>query len=70
MKIYARAYVKLSDGTVIYGKTVSVTLKQLVTAIDAKWNGLTATQQEALKAMYNTFATEMASWQIPNIKAK
>jgi hypothetical protein len=53
---------------VIYGKTVSVTLKQLVTAIDAKWNGLTAVQQEALKAMYNTFATEMASWQIPNIK--
>ena len=68
MKVYARAYVKLSDGTVIYGETVSVTLKQLVTAIDAKWNGLTAVQQEALKAMYNTFATEMASWQIPNIK--
>jgi hypothetical protein len=69
MKVYARAYVKLSDGTVIYGKTVSVTLKQLVTAIDAKWNSLTTVQQEALKAMYNTCKAEMASWQIPNIKA-
>ena len=67
-KVYARAYVKLSDGTLIYGETVTVTLKQLVTAIDTKWNGLTTAQQEALKAMYNTFEAEMASWKLPNIK--
>ena len=49
--------------------TVTVTLKQLVMAVDAKWDNLTATQQEALKDMYETFASDMASWQIPNIKA-
>ena len=68
MKIYARAYVKLTDGTVIYGQTASVTLKQLVTAVDRMWNGLTAAQQNALKAMYETFGSDMASWKIPNIK--
>ena len=67
--IYARAYVKLLDGTIVYGQVKTVTFRQLVMAVDGKWNSLTTVQQEALKAMYNTFKAEMASWQIPNIKA-
>ena len=67
--IYARAYVKLADGTTVYGATATVTLKQLVCAVDAKWAGLTAAQQEALKGMYETFKADMAAWKIPNIKA-
>ena len=66
--VYARAYVKLSDGTVIYGKTVAVTFRQLVYAADAKWNSLTAAQQTALKAMYEVFGSDMRAWQTPNIK--
>lgn len=68
MKIYARAYVKLADGTVVYGSTVSVTLRQLVYAVDAKWDDLTSQQQQALLDMYNAFASDMAAWNIPNIK--
>ena len=67
--VYARAYVKLSDGTTVYGTTAAVTLKQLVLAADAQWAGLTAAQQNALKAMYEIFASDMAFWKIPNIKA-
>lgn len=67
-KIYARAYVKLSDSTIIYGDTVEVTLKQLVTAADAKWDGLTAAQQQTLLDMYAAFESDMAVWSIPNIK--
>ena len=69
MKIYARAYTKLSDGTIIYGNTVTVTLKQLVMAADAKWTALTSAQQQTLLDMYEAFAAEMAGWKIPNIKA-
>ena len=66
--IYARAYVLLDDGTYIYGDVVEVTLQQLVMAIDAKWDSLTAAQQEAMCEMYNTFESTMSTWDIPNIK--
>ena len=68
LPVYARAYVKLSDGTVIYGAEVQVTLRQVVYAVDAMWDTLTAAQQDALQAMYETFKADMAAWQIPNIK--
>jgi hypothetical protein len=66
--IYARAYVKLSDGTIIYGKTVSATFRQLVYAADRMWNSLSAAQQQTLKDLYAANAAVMSSWNIPNIK--
>ena len=66
--IYARAYVKLSDGTTLYSETVTVTLRQVVMAADAKWDALTTAQQEALRAMYELYAAQMASWRLPNLK--
>jgi len=69
VRIYARAYIKLEDGTTIYGDTVKVTLRQLVTAIDTKWDGLTELQKTELKAMYATFASDMGHWNIPNLKS-
>ena len=68
LPVYARAYIKLSDGTVIYGEAVQVNFRQLVHAVDAMWDTLTAAQRDALKAMYETFTADMKSWQIPNIK--
>ncbi|MBO5868617.1 MAG: hypothetical protein J6Q54_06910, partial [Oscillospiraceae bacterium] len=67
-RVYARAYVKLADGTTIYSNTVKVTLRQLVVAVDAKWDALTDVQKQGLKALYETFATDMANWNIPNMK--
>lgn len=69
MPIYARAYVKNAEGTTLYGETVTVTLKRLVYAVDAKWDSLTATQKEAVLQMYQQYATIMGTWRIPNIKA-
>ena len=69
MKIYARAYAKLSDGTILYGDTVTVTFQQVVMAADAKWAALTAAQQQSLLDLYEAFSAEMAGWKIPNIKA-
>ena len=68
MAIYARAYVKLSDGTIIYGDSVSVTFRQLVYAADRMWNSLSAAQQQTLKDLYAANTAVMASWNIPNIK--
>ena len=68
MVIYARAYVKLSDGTIIYGDTVSVTFRQLVYAANAKWSSLSAAQQQTLKDLYQANQALMASWNINNIK--
>ena len=67
--VYARAYVKFADGTTVYSETVTVTLCQLVTAADAKWDTLTAVQKAALAAMYEVYAAEMKGWQIPNLKS-
>lgn len=69
MPIYARAYVKNAEGTVLYGETVTVTLQQLVYAADAKWDSLTATQQEVLLQMYRQYTAIMGTWRTPNIKA-
>ena len=65
--IYVRAYVLLEDGTYIYSDVVEVTLRQLVTAVDTKWDDLTETQRSAIVAMYHTFEKIMAGWSIPNI---
>lgn len=69
MAIYARAYVKLADGTIIYGDTVAATLQQVVYAADTKWDSLTHAQKTALQAMYEAFAADMTAWQLPNLKA-
>ena len=68
--VYARTYVKLSDGTMVYSKTVAVNLRQVVTAADAQWSSLAAAQQEALQIMYETFSAEMDSWKLPNLQKK
>lgn len=67
MPIYVRAYVQSGDD-ITYGETVSVTLRQLVQAIDKKFTSLNETQQEALKDMYLAFSAEMADWKIPHLK--
>lgn len=67
-KIYARAYILLEDGTYIYSDAVAVTLHQIVEAIDADWDSLSASQKEAVGAMYSAYGTVMNSWAIENIK--
>ena len=66
--IYARAYVLLEDGTYIYGNTEEISLQQLVTAVDSKWDTLTNTQKLATGNMYHTFQEVMVNWKLPNLK--
>lgn len=66
--IYARPYVKLADGTVIYGQTVSVSLMQVVVAADAAWATLTQVQKDGLLSFYSSFSADVATWSLPNIR--
>ena len=68
-KVYARAYIKLADGTYIYSDVVVSNLQQLVETIDAKlWDKLSATQKDAFEAMYQLYRDAMSDWNIPNLK--
>lgn len=69
MPIYARPYIELQDGSIIYGDTVAVNLYETLCAIDSKWSELSELQTIALKSMYATFKNNMEGWAIPNLKA-
>lgn len=68
--IYGRPYITFTDGTVLYGSTVSASLQQVTQAVDEKnWGKLSLAQNRALMTMYDTYSTAMADWEITNIAA-
>lgn len=68
--IYARPYIKFSNGTYSYGKIYATSLQQLTQIVDEKnWNSLDIAQSRALRNMYGVYETAMADWTIPNVKA-
>ena len=70
MLIYARAYLKLSDGTFIYGRVSATNLQTLVETVDAKsWTRLSDAQKGGIADMYAAYAETMSTWKIPNLKA-
>ena len=68
--VYARAYLKLKDGTILYSDANATNLQAMVETVDAvAWDRLSNAQKAALTAMYQTYAAEMATWNIPNLKS-
>ena len=68
MPIYARAYVELDNGTLVYSEVVGINVLEVVRSIDAQWSSLTAMQKESINTMYATFKKIMDMWNLPNIK--
>ena len=67
--IYARAYLKLQDGTFLYSNGKTTNLQMVVETLDAKaWSSMNSTQQTAFSAMYKAYADVMSTWNIPNLK--
>ena len=67
--VYARAYMKLKDGTIIYSEANTTNLQAMVETVDAvAWDRLSSVQKDAITAMYQTYTEEMATWNIPNLK--
>ena len=70
-RVYGRANLKFTDGSILYSDVVSASLKDVVETVDAKyWDNLSETQKTALKQMFATYADVMAGWMIENLKAQ
>ena len=71
-QVYGRAYVRLADGTYVFGYCKSACLQQLVEAIDALVEAgkltLDENQLAELLEMYNTYSSAMSKWTIPYLK--
>jgi len=68
--IFARAYIRLTDGSFLYSATSATYLQRLVETIDAQaWNSLTDSQKTALQQMYETYRETVDLWNTPNLKA-
>ncbi len=74
MQIYGRPYVKLEDGTVLYGTCRNRSLKEQVEAADAGWNKLTIAQKASFMDLYNNFKSvitaEGSAWTTTNSTAR
>ena len=69
MPIYARAYMELGNGTILYSDTINVNLFGIVQSIDQQWADLTDTQCNAIRAMYELFEEVMSRWTLPNLQS-
>ena len=68
--IFARAYIRLADGSFLYSSTNATYLQKLAETIDSTaWDSLTQTQKAAMQKLYNDFAETVSSWNVPNLKA-
>jgi hypothetical protein len=68
MPVYSCAYVQLADGTRVLGPACSVTLKEVVEAVDADWTKIPYPSRAGVVAMYEKYASVMDSWNIPRIR--
>ena len=73
--IYTAAYVKLSDGTMLFSEEnthpYSFTMKTAMAHMNGYWDDLGTTGQDLLANFYNTYKDEMQSWPgISNIRAR
>ena len=71
-KVYGKPYVKLTDGTLLWGTIQSRSLQEQVTLIEAELvkdpSFLNDTQLLALTDMYYKFRSPMSRWEIPAVK--
>jgi len=65
--IYGSAYIYTENGYV-FGQSVALSLRDLVTGVDAVWEELSASQQEAVLCMMDEYGLVMSGWEIPNIR--
>lgn len=62
-KVYGRAYIRMGD-EILFGKTVSCNLYQVLKAVNEKWGDLTVQQKYDLLNMYKTYIGLMDTWEI------
>ena len=66
-QIHSVCYVQLTDGTIILGAPVSMSLRDVVEKADGNWENLDAQQTAAMQTMYEAYKDIMGPWDIPNL---
>ena len=64
--IYASAYVRLKDGTVVESTPVCYTFRQMTEYANQSYESFSASQQKALQSLSNKFSASMISWDVNN----
>ena len=67
MKVYACPYIRLADGTVIEGVTVSYTFREMLEMATKYYNSYSNTQRTALDDLSAQFSESMLGWDISGI---
>lgn len=67
MKVHARAFVRLSDGTMIQSAVASYDLRQMLELADTHYSTFTDVQKDALQTMFTNYENILVGWDIPNI---
>ena len=67
IRIYSRAYAELSDGTLVFGEGIKLTLKQLLRSVNEIADTLDDTQLEGISAMYGDYINLFYQWDLTNL---
>lgn len=67
MKVHARAFVRLNDGTMIQSAVASYDLRQMLELADTHYSTFTDVQKDALQTMFTNYENILIGWDIPNI---
>lgn len=67
MMIYGRPYIETTDGQIIFGEGVSHSLRQLLTAVDAKADTLTSEQKDAVAKLYQDYIGVTHKWALTQL---
>jgi len=65
---YARTYIQLQGGELIFSSEYMFTLQDMVELVDTYYNTYTAEEKELLKQMYSTYSGVMENWAVPYIR--
>ena len=65
--VYARAYAELSDGTLVFGEGIRMSLQQVLAAADKTVDTLDALQLEGISAMYKDYIGVLSQWDLTNL---
>jgi hypothetical protein len=69
MPIYGRAYMELTDGTIIFGDTEKRSFKEQIEQVNEIWYTLNIPQRDSAYTIYENFPTILDQWDVMNICA-
>ncbi len=69
MPIYGRAYMELTDGTLVFGDTANRSFKEQIQLVNEKWYDLNISQRDSAYTIYERFPSILDTWDVMNIQA-